>query len=57
MDSIWIKRFALALIAILLLCVGKGLYQQKSPKEQIMEYCEEYYSTGKRPAHIELPCH
>lgn len=57
MDSIWIKRFALTLITILLLGVCEGLYQQKSPSEQIMEYCEEYYSSGKRPAHIDLPCH
>lgn len=57
MNSIWIKRFALTLITILLLCVGKDLYQQKSPREQIMEYCEEYYSSGKKPAHIDLPCH
>ncbi|MDR7089172.1 hypothetical protein J2X05_001178 [Cellvibrio fibrivorans] len=57
MNSIWIKRFSLTLIAILLLSVCKEFYQQKSPREQIIEFCEEYYSTGKRPAHIELPCH
>ena len=57
MNSPWIKRFALALIAILLFGVCKGLYQQKTPGQQIAEYCEVYYSTGKRPAHIELPCH
>jgi hypothetical protein len=57
MNSVWIKRFSLTLITILLFCVCKGLYQQKSPREQIMEFCEEYYSTGKRPAHIDLPCH
>ncbi|MDO8343108.1 MAG: hypothetical protein Q7T48_07920 [Cellvibrio sp.] len=57
MNSIWVKRFSLTLIAILLLSVCKEFYQQKSPREQMMEFCEEYYSTGKRPAHIELPCH
>jgi hypothetical protein len=57
MNSIWVKRFSLTLIAILLLSVCEEFYQQKTPREQIMEFCEEYYSTGKRPAHIELPCH
>lgn len=56
MDSIWIKRFALTLIATLLLGVCNGFYQQKSPREKMIEYCEEYSSTGKRPAHIDLPC-
>ncbi len=57
MHSIWIKRVALTLIGILLLGVCKGVYQQQSPRELAMELCEEYYSTGKKPAHIDLPCH
>lgn len=57
MHSIWIKRFALTLIGILLLFVCQGFFQQKTPRELMLEYCEEYYSSGKRPAHIDLTCH
>lgn len=57
MHSIWIKRFALTLIGILLLVVCQGFFQQKTPRELMLEYCEEYYSSGKRPAHIDLTCH
>lgn len=57
MNSIWIKRFALTLIGILLFGVCKGIYQQQSPRELALEQCEKYYSTGKKPAHIDLPCH
>lgn len=56
MNSIWVKRFSLTLIGILLLSVCNGFYQQKSPREKMIEYCEEYYSTGKKPVHIDLPC-
>lgn len=57
MNSIWIKRFALTLIGILLLGVCKGLYQQKTPRELMVEYCEEYYSSGKNPSHVDLTCY
>ena len=57
MNSIWIKRFSLTVIGILLLIVCKGIYQQKSPRELAMEQCEEFYSTGKKPIHIDRPCH
>lgn len=56
MNSIWVRNFALALIAILLFTALKVLYLQRSPSEMILDMCEEYYATGIRPTHIDLPC-